>query len=445
MRQRIVNGVITTITENDHLSRAIEGNINYSSNSTIEEIGTDSGVSYADYETPPASINTVEIEGPFDENWEPVDFLARDEFYYYRVSTDVEATEEDVAKLKWVIKYNDQDTYKLVYTGGTLLSSGKIGMKLSINQSRSSDNFDFYAYFYERSEDVKLNVLIEDGEILMVVGTEQHSATIGNKLMFPAQAVREIKENYSHHKYTNIVIFKDGYTAMQLSIIKRDARRWNNEVYFKEITTTQELINYINNGDATVSRSNKKLGIIKIYSHGLPSILDFGLDGPNELAQRFLVSDISELNVSAFATYPFIHSFACRTGNVDSRLRASSPGYQYGSDWETHVRPQDSFAQKLSDHLDGKVYSYLRRSNYSPTWDDGGDQDYTEDYVHIESEDVSNPLNPMDWLRNRHRWDEALWNLNGGYAPPRAGSSPGGELPSDLYQFQKGKAPIKKE
>ena len=38
--------------------------------------------------------------------------------------------------------------------------------------------------------------------------------------MFPAQAVREIKQNYKDNKHTNIVIFKDKFTALQLSIIK---------------------------------------------------------------------------------------------------------------------------------------------------------------------------------------------------------------------------------
>lgn len=48
MRQRIVNGILTNITENDHNAYAREGNINYSANSIVEEIGNDGGVSYGE-------------------------------------------------------------------------------------------------------------------------------------------------------------------------------------------------------------------------------------------------------------------------------------------------------------------------------------------------------------------------------------------------------------
>lgn len=95
--------------------------------------------------------------------------------------------------------------------------------------------------------------------------------------MFPAQAVREIKQNYKDNKHANIVIFKDKFTALQLSIIKRDARKWNKDLYFKQINSVNDLIAYINNGDTTVDRSKLKISTIKIFSHGLPSILDFGL------------------------------------------------------------------------------------------------------------------------------------------------------------------------
>lgn len=47
----------------------------------------------------------------------------------------------------------------------------------------------------------------------------------------------------------------------------------------KRINSVTELIDYINIGDATVNRSRLKISTIKIFSHGLPSILDFWLDG----------------------------------------------------------------------------------------------------------------------------------------------------------------------
>jgi len=104
-------------------------------------------------------------------------------------------------------------------------------------------------------------------EVIIIVGTEQNNPHYGNKLMFAAQAVREIKHKYPNDKYVNIVIFKEAYTKMQLDIIKRDAKRWNNTVYFKQINYTEELIGYINSGDATIDRRKRKIKKIIIFAH----------------------------------------------------------------------------------------------------------------------------------------------------------------------------------
>ncbi|QCE42450.1 DUF3289 family protein [Psychroserpens sp. NJDZ02] len=50
MRQRIVNGIITTKTENDHNFYATESNVAFSASTTVQEIGNESGVSYGDNE-----------------------------------------------------------------------------------------------------------------------------------------------------------------------------------------------------------------------------------------------------------------------------------------------------------------------------------------------------------------------------------------------------------
>lgn len=48
MRQRIVNGEMVTITENDHNSYAREGNISYAANGITQEVGKSDGVSYGE-------------------------------------------------------------------------------------------------------------------------------------------------------------------------------------------------------------------------------------------------------------------------------------------------------------------------------------------------------------------------------------------------------------
>lgn len=305
-------------------------------------------------------------------------------------------------------------------------------------------------YLNKHEEKISDTIKVLSSEIIIVVGTEQHSQTYGDKLMFAAQAVREIRINYPTHKHVNILIFKDGYTPMQLSIIKRDAKKWNNTVNFKQINSTAELIDYINNGDKTVDRKIK-IRMIKIFAHGLPMVLDFGLDGKNEKNQQFTESHISLLKKESFVKHPIIYSNACRTGNADDRTIVTvNDSYRYDADWKSVVKPEESLAQRLSEHLNATVYAYLRRTNYRPTWNERGDVEYNKKYVTIEDESVSGPLNIVDWWRTlrsvlertRNKWDEALWNENGAYAPPVSGNTPGGELPANLYIFEKGKTPI---
>ena len=282
-------------------------------------------------------------------------------------------------------------------------------------------------------------IISNESEILLIVGTEQHSPSYGNKLMFPAQAVREVRQNYGNHKHVTVVMFKDGFTAMQLSIIKRDVKSHNQSVYFKLINSVSELIQYINQGDATISRERLKVGVMKVFSHGLPSILDFGLDGANSSSQQFRLQHVSQLKVDAFIKSPVIESFACRTGNV------SYSEVFLADDWERSVNMKQSLAQKLSDHLDATVFAFLRRSNYEPTWLEGNDASYNKKYITITDESTDGAIKAIKDIFRGHRntFDEALWNVDGAYNAPRAGGSPRG-LPVNMYVFKKGKDPVAK-
>ena len=131
------------------------------------------------------------------------------------------------------------------------------------------------------------------------------------------------------------------------------------------------------------------------------------------------------------------------TGHVQTKIEENKWVSVYR---ENQVKPEESLAQKLADHLNAIVYAFLRRSNYTSTWLDGGDQSYTKNYITIEDEDISNPLNPMDWYRklNRKGWDQALWNTSGAYMAPTSGKTPGGLLEEGMFIFEKGKKARKK-
>lgn len=390
-------------------------------------------------------LRVLKVDGPFDENNKKVNLIEKGKCYTFKViQFNRNPKDGELQNLKWASEYNDDGKTSILKN---ISNKGLKEIKYMLKQESNDSKVRIYAFLKAVNKDASVATKILLGEIILIAGTEQHSQTYGNKLMFPAQALREVKQNYPTHKHATIIIFKDAFTEMQLSIIKKDARSWNKTLYFKKINSSEELVNYINKGDATTDRSTIKIETIKIFSHGLPSVLDFGLDGDNEVLQRFKTSDVKKLKMDSFVKNPLIYSYACRTGNVDGRTVTLNPKYKYDAESIKLVKPEESLAQELSNHLNAKVFAFLRRSNYTSTWLDGGDKAYKSNYITIEDESVSSPLNPIDWYRSTlgdSKWDEALWNSNGAFLPPSSGNSPGGVLPEGLFVFEKNKKPVKK-
>jgi hypothetical protein len=432
----IVNGDAFFITGGNFKVHSQENIENYSQKQVIQK-GAEKGVTHNKPKTPKLTdLKVTKVEGPFDKDGKLVTIVKKGEFFTYKATPSRKPTVSEVILLKWATKNDNGKVKELtgVSSHNQLSKEGKIIIGIAINED--CEKAKVYAYFKKANNSASVLTDVEIIEVILIVGTEQHSQTYGNKLMFPAQAVREIKENYKKTKKVTVIIFTDGFNSLQLSTIEKDSKKINSMVNFKEINSVTSLINYINKGDSVNSRNKVKIGVIKIFSHGLPSILDFGLDGSNENTQRFQISHVAMLKIESFSKRPEIYSYACRTGNADSNWMNTS----YGKNWSTIVKPKESLAQKLSDHLDAKVFAFIRRSNYTSTWLDKGDENYKSKYVTIEDEEVSNPINPKDWFRKG--WDDSLWNPDGAYAKPTVGDTPTG-LPSEMYRFEKGKDPTK--
>lgn len=404
----------------------------------VEMIGEQGGVEYLNDYVPPLPLRIVKLDGPFDEKGQKVTVLEKEKWYAYKVIQFNRTPKNyEIKRIKWATQY-DKGEINTKYPSviGEKEVHFKIPEKVNVTRLR------VFAYLEKPIDEVSVETSLIKEEVIIIVGTEQHSQSYGNKLMFPAQAVREIKKNYRKHKHTNILIFKDKFTAMQLSIIKRDAKKWNNTVYFKQIESVTDLINYINKGDATITRASLKIGKIIIFAHGLASIIDFGLEGENEASQKFKIEHVKKLNKESFTEHPVIYSYACRTGNSDTRKIVTYwKGYKYDSDTIKLVKPEESLAQKFADHLNAEVHAFLRRTDYTSSWLDGGDKLYTKDYITIEDEEVSNPLDPRDWIKKG--WDEALWNSSGAYLAPTSGYTPAGLLEGGMFVFKKDKKPKK--
>jgi len=331
-------------------------------------------------------------------------------------------SESEKARIKWVVRIDGVDT-ELEEKGTSIEYAIKdreaIGKKIIV-----------MPYFQSPIEKVSAKSTVVEGlhEVVLVVGTEQHSATYGNKMMFPAQAVREVRQNYKSATHISVLVFNDGYNAAELALIESDAVRHNQNLRAIELETVTDLLNYLNQGDDSIDRDQIEVKVIKFFSHGLPSTIDFGMDGAQKAVQKFEKSHVAQLSKDSFHHSPTIYSYACRTGNSSSKK-------EFDTDkWRSQAKPEESLAQEFAEHLEAKVYAFIKRSLYTSTWNDGGDSDFRENYVEIEDESLDGQYH-RPW-----NWDQALWNKDGGYAPPTAGELPAG-LPSEMYLFEKGKTP----
>lgn len=344
----------------------------------------------------------------------------------------------EMRNLKWAYSLDGGKTQTPFKSGTTGIKNDNAYKNITINVPEDIFDAVIYAYVHKIEEAATLKVKILQREYVVIAGTEQHSPNYGNKLMFPAQAVRSVRTLYPHKRYCTLLLFTDGYNKAERDVIKRDVFKHNPLVHFKELNSKAALVDYLNKGDKHCDRSKIIVKELTIFSHGLPSILDFGLDGSNEAVQRFGIGDVESLSIPAFSIKPTVYSYACRTGNSDSRLVTLNPQYTYGTDWATLVKPQSSLAQVLANHLNAEVYAYLRRSFYMNTWLDGGDKQYKEQYEEVEDESINGWMTPKKWIVD---WDEALWNSNGAVSGPTAGTTPKG-LPQNMYIFRKDKDPI---
>lgn len=249
-------------------------------------------------------------------------------------------------------------------------------------------------------------------EAILVVGTQYHNDTQGNKMMFFAQAVRTIKHGFINGgegafqstaiDKATLIYFKQGYNDEEIQAVK-DALAGENTT-FKPIEKVEEMINYFNepitpekriekdkNGKEITKTYKRKIQLVHFYAHGLPSKITFGymmnsgsierddsifhtdnIDGPQTLSR----DNINKIKPDHFATDAAIYSFACRTANT-SYIEDFRPknGKQKGNvnfseAIPVEVHPEVSLAQKLADQLNVTVYAYMTRTEYGKTWTD---------------------------------------------------------------------------
>ena len=109
-------------------------------------------------------------------------------------------------------------------------------------------------------------------ELIAVAGS-QHDEASGNKMMFIAQAVRqlaEFKRNKPNAKRT-LVIFTPFYTDDMLSAARESAQEYGSGLV--TVTDVGGLINYLNTGK---DRNQSPIEHLALFSHGVPQSVAFG-------------------------------------------------------------------------------------------------------------------------------------------------------------------------
>jgi hypothetical protein len=285
-------------------------------------------------------------------------------------------------------------------------------------------------------------------EVILVVGEEQLNQTHGNKLRFPAHAVREIRERYSSNYDVTILMFEGGYTQAEIDCVERSAQLHNPNAKVIPISSTAQLIDYINTGTTEAAHSaeisvsprsypnaNGEVVLVwhlQFFSHGLPSRITFEPDARYETRRTFGFAQVDKLDPSAFDKDATIWSFACRAGNAGP---VDDQGFNYaGRDWRAALKVHESLAQKLTDHLRIPVYAFVGRADTSLTWADDHsrpDWDYRKQFVDVYDRNIDVGRNPRFW----EDCDEVLWNKQGAYRPVQPGTTPAG-IDHALLLFQ---------
>jgi RHS repeat-associated protein len=165
-----------------------------------------------------------------------------------------------------------------------------------------------------------------DGEEnVVVVGSEEHYETKGNKLMFMMQGIRSVRKLANDKEGTTVLLFTSGYTDKQIKAFKQFAIR-HGATNIIEVNSADQVVNYINSKTTTSTklseaRKSDPVSNVDAFAHGTPGRIAFGYAGPTEGVSNFNSESSSKLNSLAFGNdpvtgdSPVFFSGSCQFGN----------------------------------------------------------------------------------------------------------------------------------
>jgi hypothetical protein len=195
-------------------------------------------------------------------------------------------------------------------------------------------------------------------ELIAVAGS-QHDNSSGNKMMFIAQAVRELAEFRRHRQelHRTLVVFTPAYSHAMLDKARESAQIYGAD--FVSVTNAQAFIDYLNKGK---DRQQSPIEHLSLFSHGVPQQVAFGYQLTEAAQLSLSVENYEQISADAFSRSALIESYACRTG------MANSPELWLEEGVQIYPQTNESLAQLLANHTRLTVRAFIRRSDYKNTW-----------------------------------------------------------------------------
>ncbi|AWL78004.1 hypothetical protein DKB58_03080 [Capnocytophaga canimorsus] len=339
-------------------------------------------------------------------------------------------TENDKKSIQWAIKIDGKQE--------VLKEKGE-KLVLTIKEEWAGKEIIVMPFLVKPTEKVSKKTRVIQREILIIVGTEQSTQNMANRLMFPAMAVRKLRTEYSDYPFVKVLIFTDGYTEGQLNAVEYSFSLHNKKVKIIRVNSTEDVVNIINTGNISATENNviRKIASIYIYSHGYikssnnEGVIAFGYKGKNADKQELDITLFSKIKKVVFldGNKTHLYSYACRTGIGTS------------SDFVSNPKKDNSLAQKMANFGGITVFAYMKRSLYEDAW---GTQTHRDTYASdsdtenskfgnfkvdikdLLSSDPNDMKSFSEYMKNETRIEGAIWNVNGAYLDVKAGEYPKG-------------------
>lgn len=157
--------------------------------------------------TPPTDIRITKVEGPFDDKGKLVDKIALGASYVYKATTSRKPKKEEIALLKWSVKFDDAKKIIILGTASiNKLEGDKIIIPLKINHE--FEKAKIYAFYQKADDGVSVdlslkNELNQGGAFLFIIADELlPSGKIVRKVVVPKpETILDFFNSNMYEKY----------------------------------------------------------------------------------------------------------------------------------------------------------------------------------------------------------------------------------------------------